>query len=181
MCEKPKTGYVERVGDKGADDAGDERVAFKIFAVEHFHAGDRRAQGGAEKLHPVPPAVPASNKIRRWATESLELIADPRAQARADNALGDLADRPPPRRRAWTMVARALTGADDGTDMAALVVEGVDHGVGARALGFGREAVRQVAAEQAAPAPAAAATATDTPRRWARRGRRSRIAPLLWG
>ena len=45
---------------------------------------------------------------------------------------------------------QGLDRSDDGADVAALVVEGVDHSVGARALGFGREAVSQVAAEQAA-------------------------------
>ena len=37
---------------------------------------------------------------------------------------------------------QGLDRGDDGANVAALVMEGVDHGVGTRALGFGREAVR---------------------------------------
>ena len=35
--------HIDRVGNEGADDAGDQRVAFKILAVEHLDAGDGRA------------------------------------------------------------------------------------------------------------------------------------------
>ena len=141
-------GHVERIGDEGTDHAGDQRVGFEVFAIEHLDAGDRRTQGRAEDRAQAPGG-PGQQQDTPLCGRELEPGADPRAQARAD-----LHQRP--------LLTRSATGrerddgrqrfdrSDDGPDLAALVVEGVDHRVCARALGLGREAMGQPAAHQAA-------------------------------
>ena len=53
VCEAENR-HVERVGDERADDAGDERIAFEVVAVEDFNAGDGCAQGSVKNSAQSP-------------------------------------------------------------------------------------------------------------------------------
>ena len=138
--------HVDRVGDDGADDAGDEGVALEVLAIEDFDAGDGAAEGGAED-RPQATGGTGQEEDAPLGGRQFETSSQPAADPGAD-----LRERP-------LLTARTAAGqsddggerldqGDDGADDAAAVVEGVDHGVAARSFGLGGKAVGQVAAEK---------------------------------
>ena len=114
------------------DPPAGERSAFE------FCENGAKAAGGAGKQQ--DPAL---------AGREFEFVAYPRTEACADMYQGSLLACGSAPGQGNNCRQRFDRG-DDGANLAALVVEGVDHRIGAGSLGLGREAVGEVAAEQAA-------------------------------
>ena len=143
---KAEDKHVNKVGDKGTDDAGDQRVALKVLAVEDFDASN----GGAQRRAKNGAQAPGRSRQEQYAAlrgRQAQTHRQPTAQTRTD-----LNQRPfaPGRstRGQRNNSRQRFDRRDDWANHTALVVEGIDHRIGTRPFGFGRQAMSDIAAEQ---------------------------------
>ena len=135
------------VGDDAGEDRGDERVRLEVVAVEHLdgeeRGAERRAEDGGDAGRDARDHEDAPLRRRH-----VEDAADPGAERAADLHRRPLA--PARAARAEREHRREqLDPGDAPADDAAVLVEGVDHGVAAAAARLGRELRDEAAGERA--------------------------------
>ena len=128
----------DRVGDDRRDERRDERLGLDVVAVEELGPEDRAAERRAED-RPDARGHPDGDRDPRVARVEVEDASEEGPEAGADLRCRALAAARPARadrdRR-----RDQLDGRDPRPDAARMVVKGGDRGVGAVALGLGREA-----------------------------------------